>query len=80
MSTAIEQTSSKGKRPEFELFLVIDHEHKATQWVKLTGLFKSSNGTSYSGQLQPHVTVPAGSRLVILPAKADDAAAESDAS
>jgi hypothetical protein len=69
--TTVNDKSSKSTRPEYELFLVIDHEHKPSQWVKRTGLFKSGNGNSYSGQLQPYMSIPPGSRLVVLPPKAE---------
>jgi hypothetical protein len=67
------ETATKGSKPGYQLWLVVDQGEKKSRWVKLTGLWPTKDGDGLTGQLQSHVTVPPGSRLVILPAKQDDA-------
>lgn len=62
----------KGNQPELNLWLVIDQgDKKKARWIKLTGLWKTKDGNGYAGQLQSHMTVPPGSRLVLMPPKTD---------
>ncbi len=71
---------TKGPKPDFQLWLVLDQGDKKARWIKLSGLWPTKDGEGLTGQLQPHMIVPAGARLVILPPKADDVAAEGEAS
>lgn len=67
--------SADDKSADFNLWLVIDQgEKKKSRWIKLTGLWATKDGEGLAGQLQPHMIVPPGARLVIMPPKADDAA------
>lgn len=64
--------TDEDKSPDFQLWLVIDQgAHKNARWIKLTGLWATKDGEGLTGQLQPHMIVPAGSRLVIMPPKAE---------
>ena len=77
MSTDTQPSSPetpKGPKPTYQLWLVLDRPEQKAQWVKLTGLFPTKDGDGFTGQLLPHVSVPPGSRLVVLPPKEDQAA------
>ncbi len=71
--------SASSSKPTHQLWLVLDQRDKKARWIKLTGLWPTKDGEGLTGQLQPHMIVPAGARLVILPPKAEDGADEGDA-